>query len=70
MKTEVYTIAKGGLKRLSEHPELPKGTIIRAFGAGMEESRWATTGKGDEIVKLSPNYSESYFSRPFDNLDE
>ena len=41
METEVYTFTKGGLKRLSEHPELPKGTIIRAFGAGMEESTWA-----------------------------
>lgn len=70
METEVYTIAKGGLKRISEHPELPKGTIIRAFGAGMEESRWATIGKGDEIVKLSPNDSDSYFSNPFNNLDE
>ena len=36
----------------------------------MEESRWATTGKGDELVKLSPNYSESYFSHPFQNLDK
>ena len=70
MNTEVYTLSKGGFKRLSEHPELPKGTIVYAFGAGMEESRWATTGKGDEIVKLSPNYSESYFSNPFNNLDK
>ena len=70
MKSEVFTFTKDGFKRLSEHPELPKGTIIYAFGAGMEESRWATTGKGDEIVKLSPNDSESYFSNPFDNLDE
>ena len=70
METEVYTLSKGGFKRLSEHPELPKGTIIYAFGAGMEESRWATTGKGEELVKLSPNYSESYFSHPFNNLDK
>ena len=70
MKTEVYTLAKDGFKRLSEHPELPKGTIIRAFGAFMEESIWATTGKGAEIVKLSENDSESYFSNPFNNLDE
>lgn len=70
METEVYTISKGGFKRLSEHPELPKGTIIYAFGAGMEASRWATTGKGDGIVKLSPNDSDSYFSSPFEKLDE
>ena len=70
MNTEVYTLSKDGFKRLSEHPELPKGTIIRAFGAFMEESTWATTGKGNEIVKLSPNDSESYFSNPFNNLDE
>lgn len=70
MKTDVYTLGKGGFKRLSEHPELPKGTIIRAFGAFMEESTWATTGKGNEIVKLSENDSESYFSNPFNNLDE
>lgn len=70
MKTEVYTLSKDGFKRLSEHPELPKGTIVYAFGAGMEESRWATTGNGDEIVKLSPNESDSYFSNPFNNLDE
>ena len=70
MNTEVYTLSKDGFKRLSEHPELPKGTIVYAFGAGMEESTWATTGKGDEIVKLSQNDSESYFSNPFNNLDE
>lgn len=70
MKTETYTLTKDGFKRLSEHPELPKGTIVYAFGAGMEESRWATTGKGEELVKLSPNYSESYFSHPFQNLDK
>ena len=70
MKSEVYTLSKDGFKRLSEHPELPKGTIVYAFGAGMEESTWATTGNGDEIVKLSQNDSESYFSNPFNNLDE
>ena len=70
MKSEIYTLSKDGFKRLSEHPELPKGTIIYAFGAGMEESRWATTGKGNEIVKLSPNESDSYFSNPFNTLDE
>ena len=70
METEVYTLSKDGFKRLSEHPELPKGTIVYAFGAFMEESTWATTGNGDEIVKLSPNDSESYFSNPFNNLDE
>ena len=70
MKTEVYTLSKDGFKRLSEHPELPKGTIVYAFGAGMEESRWATIGKGEEIVKLSPNDAESYFSSPFNRLDK
>lgn len=70
MESEVFTFTKDGFKRLSEHPELPKGTIIRAFGAGMEESTWATTGKGEELVKLSPNCSESYFSHPFQNLDK
>ena len=70
MKTESYTITKDGFKRLSEHPELPKGTIVYAFGAGMEESRWATTGKGEEIVKLSENDSDSYFSNPVNTLDK
>ena len=70
MESQVYTLTKDGFKRLSEHPELPKGTIVYAFGGGMEESRWATTGKGGEIVKLSPNDAESYFSNPFNSLDE
>ena len=70
MNTEVFTFTKDGFKRLSEHPELPKGTIVYAFGAGMEESRWATTGKGEEIVKLSENDSDSYFSNPYNTLDE
>ena len=70
MEEFVFTLGKGGLKRLSEHPELPKGTIVYAFGGGMEESRWATTGKGEEVVKLSENDSDSYFSNPFNNLDK
>ena len=70
MEEFVFTLGKGGLKRLSEHPELPKGTIVYAFGGGMEESRWATTGKGEEVVKLSENDSDSYFINPFNNLDK
>ena len=70
METAIYTIGANGMTRLCKRPELPKGTIIRAFGADMEESIWATTGKGDEIVKLSPNDAESYFSNPFNSLDE
>ena len=70
MEEFVFTLGKGGLKRLSEHPELPKGTIVYAFGGGMEESRWATTGNGEEVVKLSENDSDSYFSNPFNNLDK
>ena len=70
MKTEVYTIGAGGMKRIYKHPELPKGTIIYSFGAGMWEEKWATTGNGNEIVKLSSNSSESYFSSPFEKLDE
>lgn len=70
MEAELYTLSANGIKRLCKRPELPKGTIIRAFGAIMEESIWATTGKGDEIVKLSENDSDSYFSNPFNNLDE
>lgn len=67
---ESYTLTKDGFKRLSEHPELPKGTIIYSFGAGMWEEKWSTTGNGNEIVKLSSNSSESYFSSPFEKLDE
>ena len=70
MEEFVYTIGKGGLKRLSEHPELPKGTIVYSFGPGMDDARWATTGKGEEVVKLSENDSDSYFSHPFHNLDK
>ena len=70
MKTEVYTISAGGMKRIYKHPELPKGTIIYSFGAGMWDEKWATTGNGNEIVKLSPNDAESYFSNPYNTLDK
>lgn len=56
MKSEVFTFTKDGFKRLSEHPELPKGTIVYAFGAGMEESRWATTEKGGPPAKRKNLY--------------
>lgn len=68
---EMFMMSKNGfMKPCVEHPELPKGTIVYAFGAFMEESRWATTGKGEEVVKLSPNDSDSYFSHPFNSLDK
>lgn len=70
MEAEIFTFAKGGLKRLSEHPELPKGTIVYSFGYGMLKEKWSTTGNGNEIVKLSTNSEESYFSRPLQKLDE
>ena len=67
----MFMISKNGImKPCVEHPELPKGTIIYSFGAGMWEEKWAKTGKGEELVKLSPNCSESYFSHPFHNLDK
>ena len=70
MENEIYTLSANGIKRLSKHPELPKGTIIYSFGYGMQGEEWATTGNGDEIVKLSTNSEESYFSRPLQKLDE
>ena len=70
METAIYTIGANGMTRLCKRPELPKGTIIYSFGPGMWEEKWATTGNGNEIVKLSENSEESYFSSPVEKLDE
>ena len=70
MEEEIYTLSANGLKRLCKRPELPKGTIIYSFGYGMLKEKWSTTGNGNEIVKLSTNSEESYFSGPFEKLDE
>lgn len=59
----------GKLERCQDCPELPRGTIVWAFGAFMSESRWAMTGNGRECVKLSENDAEDYFSNPFNTLD-
>lgn len=60
----------GKLELCQECPDLPKGTIVHAYGAFMSYTRWAMTGEGRECVKLSENESGSYFSRPFHTLDE
>ena len=70
MEELIFTIGANGMQRLSKHPELPKGTISYSFGYGMYGEEWATTGNGNEIVKLSTNSEESYFSRPLQKLDE
>lgn len=67
---EMFMIGNNGLKPCVEHPEFPKGTIIYSFGPGMWDEKWATTGNGEQLVKLSPNCSESYFSSPFHTLDK
>lgn len=67
---EMFMIGNNGLKPCVEHPALPKGTIIYSFGPGMWNEKWATTGNGEEIVKLSENSSESYFYNPFNELDK
>ena len=67
---EMFMIGNNGLKPCVEHPEFPKGTIIYSFGPGMWDEKWATTGNGEEIVKLSENSSESYFFNPFNELDK
>ena len=67
---EMFMIGNNGLKPCVEHPALPKGTIIYSSGPGMWDEKWATTGNGEELVKLSPNCSESYFSSPFHILDK
>lgn len=59
----------GKLERCKEAPELRRGTIVHAYGAYMSYSLWAVV-KGREIVKLSENDAESYFSSPFNTLDE
>ena len=41
---EIFMIGNG-LKPCVEHPELPKGTIIYSFGAGMWEEKWAKIGQ-------------------------
>lgn len=70
MEEEIYTLSANGMKRLCKRPELPKGTIVYSFGYGMLKEKWSTTGNGNEIVKLSTNSEESYFSRPLQKLDE
>ena len=67
---EMFMIGNNGLKPCVEHPALPKGTIIYSSGPGMWDEKWATTGNGEELVKLSPNSSESYFCNPFSELDK
>ena len=68
---EMFMIGNNGImKPCVEHPEFPKGTIIYSFGPGMWKEKWATTGNGEELVKLSENSSESYFTNPFNELDE
>lgn len=68
---EMFMIGNNGvMKPCVEHPALPKGTIVYSYGAGMWNEKWATTGKGEQLVKLSPNCSESYFSSPFHTLDK
>lgn len=68
---EMFMIGNNGvMKPCVEHPALPKGTIVYSYGAGMWEEKWATTGKGEEIVKLSENSPESYFCNPFNELDK
>ena len=68
---EIFMIGNNGvMKPCVEHPEFPKGTIVYSFGSGMWKEKWATTGNGEEIVKLSENSSESYFYNPFNELDE
>lgn len=60
----------GRLKRCEDRPELPKGTIVHAYGAFNSHSRWAMTGNGQECVKLSENDAETYFSHPYHELDK
>lgn len=68
---EMFMIGNNGImKPCVEHPALPKGTIIYSFGPGMWNEKWATTGNGEEIVKLSENSSESYFYNPFNEIDK
>ena len=68
---EMFMIGNNGImKPCVEHPEFPKGTIIYSFGPGMWKEKWATTGNGEELVKLSENSSESYFYNPFNEIDE
>lgn len=66
----MYRLGRGGhLEPCASRPELPKGTIVYGIGPGCSESRWAMTGNGNEIVKLSANSAEAYFSSPFRKLD-
>lgn len=59
----------GKLEPCKARPELPKGTIVHAYGGYMSYSRFATTGNGAEVVMLSQPSEEGYFG-PFAELDD
>jgi len=75
MENKVYRLfgEKGMMEEINPVGELPIGTRILAFGAGMCETEYCVTGNktahGQEICLIS-NYNENgYFSSPRRNLD-
>ena len=72
MESEVFTFTKDGFKRLSEHPELPKGTIVYAFGAFMEESYcltgcWCDSAIDNALNNIKQSVKNKFNAREFVN---
>lgn len=70
METKLLRQTANGLAECKLRPQLERGTIVYAFGGGMCSSKWATMDDAGNLVKLSENDSDDYFSHPFKKLDK
>lgn len=70
MITEVFTLGRNGLEKLEERENLPINSRVYSFGAGMSDAVWAVRDNDNNLVKISTNYDDDYFSSPYHKFDK
>ncbi len=70
MITEVFTLGANGLEKLEERENLPINSRVYSFGAGMSDAVWAVMDNDNNLVKISTNYEDDYFSNPYHKFDK
>lgn len=63
-KNTLYSITASGFEEVKPLGNLEIGTRVYAYGGGMIKTIWTVYNNNNNIVKVSPNHSDNYFSHP------
>lgn len=69
MSGKMFLIGSRGMEEIKHKANLPKGSRVYAFGAGMSSSIWGVIDQENNLVKMSYLSNDDYFATPFSKME-